>query len=62
VNPAVAVLLGWLLANELLTLRMLVAAAVIVCSVVLITTYGGEHAPPAADSIHDSECPTHPCA
>jgi drug/metabolite transporter (DMT)-like permease len=62
VNPAVAVLLGWLLANEPLTLRMLVAAAVIVCSVVLITTYGGEHALPAADSIHDSECPTHPCA
>jgi drug/metabolite transporter (DMT)-like permease len=62
VNPAVAVLLGWLLANEPLTLRMLVAAAVIVCSVVLITTYGGEHAPPKTDSVHDSECPAPPCA
>lgn len=62
VNPAVAVLLGWLFANEPLNLRMLVAAAVIVCSVVLITTYGAEHAPPADDSGHDSECPTPPCA
>jgi drug/metabolite transporter (DMT)-like permease len=61
VNPVVAVLLGWLLANEPLTLRMVVAAAVIVCSVVLITTFGAEHAPPAV-SVHDSECPTHPCA
>src|SRR5687767_2515862 len=62
VNPAVAVCLGWLLAGEPLTLRMLLAAAVIVCSVVLITTFGGEHAHSAAPSIHDSECPTHPCA
>ena len=62
VNPVVAVLLGWLLANEPLTLRMLVAAAVIVGSVVLITTFGGEHAAPAPSSVHDSECPTPPCA
>ena len=62
VNPAVAVLLGWLLANEPLTLRMLVAAAVIVCSVVLITTFGSEHAPSDDTSVHDSECPTPPCA
>ncbi|HSK63387.1 MAG TPA: EamA family transporter, partial [Pyrinomonadaceae bacterium] len=62
VNPAVAVLLGWLLASEPLTLRMLVGAAVILSSVVLITTFGAEHAPPAAASIHDSECPTPPCA
>ncbi len=62
VNPAVAVLLGWLLASEPLTMRMLVAAAVIVCSVVLITTYGAEDAPPVDDSVHDSECPTPPCA
>ena len=59
VNPAVAVFLGWLFADEPLTLRMLVGAAVIVGSVVLITTYGGEHAQAA---IHDSECPTQPCA
>jgi drug/metabolite transporter (DMT)-like permease len=62
VNPVVAVLLGWLLASEPLTLRMLVAAAVIVCSVVLITTYGAEHTQPATDELHDSECPTPPCA
>ena len=37
VNPVVAVLLGWLLADEPLTLRTLVAAAVIVGGVVLIT-------------------------
>ena len=62
VNPAVAVLLGWLFASEPLTWRMLLAAAVIVCSVVLITTFSAEHTPPADKSVHDSECPTHPCA
>jgi drug/metabolite transporter (DMT)-like permease len=61
VNPAVAVLLGWFIASEPLTSRMLVAAAVIVCSVVLITTYGAEHAPPKNGSLHDSECPAPPC-
>jgi hypothetical protein len=39
---------------------MLLAAAVIVGSVVLITTFGGEHVSAAA--VHDSECPTPPCA
>ncbi|HEU4794692.1 MAG TPA: EamA family transporter [Pyrinomonadaceae bacterium] len=62
VNPAVAVLLGWFFASEPLTLRMLMAGAVIVCSVILITTFGAEHAAPAASSVHDSECPTPPCA
>jgi drug/metabolite transporter (DMT)-like permease len=38
VNPVVAVLLGWALAGESLTQQMLVGAAVIVGSVVLITT------------------------
>jgi drug/metabolite transporter (DMT)-like permease len=37
VNPVVAVLLGAAFANEALTMRMLVAAAVIVCGVALIT-------------------------
>jgi drug/metabolite transporter (DMT)-like permease len=37
VNPIVAVLLGWALAGEVLTVRMLVAAAVIVIGVALIT-------------------------
>lgn len=64
VNPVVAVLLGWFLASEPLTLRMLIAAAIIVGSVVLITTFGREHTTPstAPNSIHDSDCPTHPCA
>jgi drug/metabolite transporter (DMT)-like permease len=63
VNPVVAVLLGWLFASEPVTTRMIIATAIIVGSVVLITTYGTEQttvhvAPP----IHDSDCPTHPCA
>jgi drug/metabolite transporter (DMT)-like permease len=37
VNPVVAVILGWALASEAITLRIVVAAAVIVGSVVLIT-------------------------
>ena len=37
VNPVVAVLLGWLFANEPLTLRTLLAAAVIIAGVALIT-------------------------
>jgi drug/metabolite transporter (DMT)-like permease len=60
VNPVVAVLLGWLFAGEPLTLRMLVAAIVIVGSVALITTFGREHTTP--DPVHDSDCPTHLCA
>lgn len=38
VNPVVAVFLGWALASEPLTFRTLLAAAVIVTAVVLITT------------------------
>lgn len=63
VNPVVAVLLGWLIAGEPLTLRVLLAATIIVGSVVLITTFGREHAPVrVAPPIHDSECPAHPSA
>jgi drug/metabolite transporter (DMT)-like permease len=58
VNPVVAVFLGWLIAGEPLTRRMLLAAAVIVGSVILITTFSRE--PDSA--IHDSQCPTPPCA
>lgn len=56
VNPAVAVFLGWLLANEPLTWRMLLAAAIIVASVMLITTYGSDHAKTETEEPHDSEC------
>jgi drug/metabolite transporter (DMT)-like permease len=58
VNPVVAVFLGWLIAGEPLTRRMLIAAAVIVSSVVLITTFSRE----PEQAIHDSKCPTPPCA
>ena len=37
VNPVIAVLLGWALAGEALTVRMVIAAAVIVSGVALIT-------------------------
>ena len=37
VNPVVAVFLGWMLAGEELSLRVLVAAAVIIVAVMLIT-------------------------
>ena len=38
VNPVVAVVLGWAVAGEALTARMLVAAALIIGAVVLITS------------------------
>lgn len=41
VNPVVAVILGWLLANEAISARMLVAAAIIVGGVALITIAEG---------------------
>ena len=42
VNPVVAVLLGWAVAGEPLTVRTLIAAAVIVGGVVIITTFRGD--------------------
>ncbi len=50
VNPVVAVLLGWAFANEPMSLRTLIAAAVIIGAVVLIIRYGAkrEIAAPAA--------------
>lgn len=57
VNPVVAVFLGWLIASEPLTPRILLAAAVIIGSVILITTFSRE----PAQAIHDSQCPTPPC-
>lgn len=62
VNPVVAVFLGWLIAGEPLTRQMLLAASVIIGSVILITTFGREHKPAASPALHDSECPTPPCA
>ena len=38
VNPIVAVILGWAIAGERLSLRTAVAAAIVICAVALITT------------------------
>lgn len=38
VNPVVAVILGWAIAGERLSLRTAVAAAIVICAVALITT------------------------
>jgi drug/metabolite transporter (DMT)-like permease len=38
VNPIVAVLLGWAIAGETLTIRTGIAAAIVICAVALITT------------------------
>jgi drug/metabolite transporter (DMT)-like permease len=42
VNPAVAVLLGWLLANERLDARAALAVLIILSSVVLVSVKGGD--------------------
>ena len=71
VNPVVAVLLGWIIAGERITPRMLVGAAVIVSSVVLITSCSREGAKSSSESPVSSPqegqddvdpCPTPPCA
>ncbi len=46
VNPVVAVFLGWLLAGELITPRILTASAVIVGGVAVITTARSRRRPP----------------
>jgi drug/metabolite transporter (DMT)-like permease len=38
VNPIVAVLLGWAIAGEVLSMRTGIAAAIVICAVALITT------------------------
>jgi len=38
VNPVVAVLLGWAIAGEKLSIRTGVAAAIVICAVALITS------------------------
>jgi drug/metabolite transporter (DMT)-like permease len=43
VNPVVAVLLGWAVAGEPLTLRTLVAATIIIAAVVIITSHQGQN-------------------
>jgi drug/metabolite transporter (DMT)-like permease len=58
VNPAIAVLLGWSIAGESLTGMMLLGAAIIVGSVVLITLENKKKKPVAKESeIHRSNTP-----
>ncbi|MBA3823098.1 MAG: EamA family transporter [Ktedonobacterales bacterium] len=51
VNPVVAVGLGWALAHESLTPLTLVAAAIIVASVCLITTFRGHATTPVPEAV-----------
>ncbi len=46
VNPVVAVLLGWMLAGETLTLRTAISALIVLAAVVLITARTSKAAPP----------------
>jgi drug/metabolite transporter (DMT)-like permease len=46
VNPVVALFLGWLIAGETITLRTVIAAAVILTAVILVIT--APHRTPAA--------------
>ena len=48
VNPVVAILLGWGIADEPLTLRIMVAAAVIISGVIAITTLSRPAKPASA--------------
>ena len=59
VNPIVAVFLGWLLAGETLTPRVLIAAVIIVAAVALIIRHGGEEdgAPEAAEDFGCAKAP-----
>jgi drug/metabolite transporter (DMT)-like permease len=51
VNPVVAVFLGWLLAGEALNVRTLIAAAIIIAAVVLITLNQGKPRAPQLAAI-----------
>ena len=54
VNPVVAVLLGWAIAGESMTGQMLVGAAVIVVSVMLVTANNKKKTQPHEPEIHKS--------
>lgn len=59
VNPVVAVVLGWAIAGESMTAQMLVGAAVIVASVVLVTT-NNKNKPDPKTEVHESVAPCEP--
>jgi len=52
VNPVVAMLLGWGLADEPLTFRSIIAAAIILGSVVVITTEASSTRPTGIPRSH----------
>ena len=56
VNPVVAVFLGWAVAGETLSPRTMIAAAVIIGAVVMITTFQGREEPPVLAAL-ESEIP-----
>lgn len=58
VNPVVAVLLGWAIAGESMTAQMLIGAAVIVVSVMLVTANNKKKPFDDAVDIHESLMPT----
>jgi drug/metabolite transporter (DMT)-like permease len=60
VNPIVAVVLGWALAGEALSPRVLVAAAIIVAAVALIIRHGGEDEKALAAPAEDFGCTNPP--
>jgi drug/metabolite transporter (DMT)-like permease len=45
VNPVVAVILGWLIGGEAISVRMVIAAVIIVAGVAIITAAEGRAAP-----------------
>lgn len=62
VNPVIAVLLGWLIADESFTMQMLVGAGIIVGSVVLITSQEkSEKSVERKNEIHESNTPAGNC-
>ncbi len=56
VNPVVAILLGWGIAGESLTAQMVIAAAVIIASVALITANQNKE---AEDAEAEKESPNY---
>jgi drug/metabolite transporter (DMT)-like permease len=55
VNPVVAVLLGWAIASEPLTLRTMLAATIIIAAVVIITSYRGHNGPQGEKALAETE-------
>ncbi|MCI0580560.1 MAG: drug/metabolite exporter YedA [Chloroflexi bacterium] len=62
VNPVVAVFLGWLLANEELNEQTLLAAAIIILSVIIITSYRASRKSAPAVPEPESVVPTGNCS